>query len=72
MIDSCWYENDVTDQEAEFYLAGNWELLEDALDEFGITDNPIKHGAAWCDSVIREYVLPMAIDMVLDEMEEEE
>ena len=58
--------------QAEEYLAHNWDLLADALVEFGCDDvNPIEKGAEWCDVTIRCYLLGECIGDVLDEIEEE-
>lgn len=57
--------------EAEENLAHNWDLLEEALNEFGYDENPIGKGAEWCDVTIRCYLLGQAISEALDEMEEE-
>ena len=55
--------------EAEENLVGNWDLLLEALENFGQADiNPIEKGAEWCDVTIRCYLLPSAIDDVLEEM----
>ena len=58
-----------TDRAAEA-LAFNWDLLKEALDEFGYGEefNPIKKGEDWCDVIIRCYLLPQAIAEVLDEI----
>ena len=53
-------------------LNGNWDLLNEALCEFGEQDiNPIEKGEEWCDVTIRCYLLPRAISEVLNELEEE-
>lgn len=57
--------------QAEEYLAHNWDVLEEALAEFGNTENPIEKGAEWCDITIRCYLLGQAIAEVLDDLEEE-
>lgn len=57
--------------QAEEYLAHNWDVLEEALAEFGNTENPIAKGAEWCDVTIRCYLLGQAIAEVLDDLEEE-
>lgn len=57
--------------EAEENLAHNWDLLEEALEEFGNEENPISKGAEWCDVTIRCYLLGQAIAAVLDDLEEE-
>lgn len=56
---------------AEEALAHNWDLLNEALDEFGQNDiNVIKKGAEWADVTIRCYLLGSVISDVLNEMEE--
>lgn len=57
--------------EAEENLAHNWDLLEEALQEFGSDESPISKGAEWCDVTIRCYLLSQAIAAALDDMEEE-
>lgn len=57
---------------AENYLAHNWDLLAEALSEFGYTDsdtNILEKGAEWCDSLIRCYLLSECLNVVLDELE---
>lgn len=55
---------------AEKAIAHNWDLLEDALNEFGENNiNPIEKGAEWCDVTIRCYLLNQAINEVLDEFD---
>ena len=50
-------------------IAYNWDLLAEALENFGYEDfNPIKKGEEWCDVIIRCYLLPQAIAEVLDEL----
>ena len=57
---------------AEDALTHNWDLLENALLEFGCTDcNPIERGAEWCDVTIRCYLLGECIAAALDELAEE-
>lgn len=79
--DDLWVEDSVTGNasgsyycnawKAEEALAHNWDVLEEALAEFGCEENPIKKGAEWCDVTIRCYLLGQAIAEVLEEMEEE-
>lgn len=53
-------------------IAHNWDLLNDALLEFGCTDcNPIEKGEEWCDVTIRCYLLFECLAAALDELEEE-
>lgn len=57
---------------AEESICHNWDLLFDALLEFGCTDcNPIEKGAEWCDVTIRCYLLGECLSAVLDDLEEE-
>lgn len=56
---------------AEEALAHNWDILEEALAEFGNEENPIEKGAEWCDVTIRCYLLGQAIGEVMEEIKEE-
>ena len=57
---------------AEDAINHNWDLLNDALLEFGCTDyNPIEKGAEWCDVTIRCYLLGECLSAALDDLEEE-
>lgn len=59
--------------QAEENLCHNWDLLEEALEEFGQTDtNILEKGAEWCDVTIRCYLLDQCLDEVIDEIKEEE
>lgn len=79
--DDLWIDDGVTGNasgsyyynawRAEEALAHNWDVLEEALAEFGNTENPIEKGAEWCDVTIRCYLLGQAIAEVLDDLEEE-
>ena len=56
--------------QAEENLCHNFELLEEACNEFGSDiGDYIKQGAEACDVTIRCYLLGQAIAEVLDEME---
>lgn len=55
--------------EAEKALAGNWELLREAREEFGDTRDVLEIGSEACDVTIRCYLLSSAISAVLDEIE---
>lgn len=58
--------------EAEENLNGNWDLLSEALEDFGCEDiNPVKKGAEWCDVTIRCYLLRTCIAEAIDEIDEE-
>ena len=50
-------------------LAHNWDVLKEALENFGDDSNPIEEGEEWCDVTIRRYLLPTAIAEVLDEID---
>lgn len=54
---------------AEESVAHNWELLEEALEEFGYGEdfNPISKGAEWCDVTIRCYMLGQVLSDAMDE-----
>lgn len=79
--DDLWTEDSITGNasgsyycnsyNAEESIAHNWDLLNEALDEFGQNDiNVIEKGAEWADATIRCYLLGSVISDVLDEMEE--
>lgn len=79
--DDLWTEDSITGNasgsyycnsyNAEESIAHNWDLLNNALDEFGQNNiNVIKKGAEWADVAIRCYLLGFVISEVLDEMEE--
>lgn len=56
--------------QAEENLCHNFELLTEALTEFGYNDlSYLKKGAEACDVLIRCYLLGQAISEVLDEIE---
>lgn len=80
--ETLWTEDSVTGNASGSYtfssyraqenLNGNWDLLEEVLEEFGYTDiNPIEKGAEWCDVTIRCYYLSEAINTVLEEIEDD-
>lgn len=79
--DDLWTEDSITGNasgsyycnsyKAEESIAHNWDLLNEALDEFEQNNiNVIKKGAEWADVTIRCYLLESVISDVLDEMEE--
>lgn len=82
LYDDLWCDDSVTGNasgsytfstyRAEEYLCHNWDLLEEALSEFGSGENPIEKGAEWCDVTIRCYLLGECLSEVLDELEEED
>lgn len=57
---------------AEEYLCHNWDLLVEALTEFGSDMSYLERGAEACDVTIRCYLLGQAISEALDEIETEE
>jgi hypothetical protein len=57
---------------AEEYLCHNWDLLVEALTEFGCDMSYLERGAEACDVTIRCYLLGQAISKALDEVETEE
>ena len=79
--DTLWTEDSVTGNasgsyycnswKAEEALAHNWDLLAEAMKEFGCEVDLLEKGAEWADVTIRCYLLGKAIGEVLDEMEEE-
>ena len=79
--DDLWTEDSVTGNgsgsytfnrwSAEENLCHNWGLLEEAMNEFGDTRNPVEEGAEWADVAIRCYLLGGCLSEVMDEMDEE-
>lgn len=55
--------------EAEKALAGNWDLLREAREEFGDTQDVLEIGAEACDVTVRCYLLSSVIAEILDEIE---
>lgn len=78
--DVLWTEDSVTGNASGSYycnawkaadaLAHNWDILQEALENFGDDSNPIEKGEEWCDVTIRCYLLPDAISEVLDEIDD--
>lgn len=79
--DDLWVNDSVTGNasgsyyfnswKAEEALTHNWDLLAEAMKEFGCEVDLLEKGAEWADITIRCYLLGQAIGEVLDEMEEE-
>ena len=80
--DELWADDSVTGNgsgsytfnrvKAEENLAGNWDELADALDEFGESDvDAFRKGAEWCDVTLRCYYLGQAISAALEDFEDE-
>lgn len=57
--------------EAEEALCHNWDLLADALEEFGGDCNILRRGPEACDVTIRCYLLSECLGDVLEDLEEE-
>lgn len=77
--DTLWTEDSVTGNgsgsytcntyEAENNIAHNWDLLNEALEEFGQTDiNILEKGAEWADVTIRCYLLSECIAAAIEEV----
>lgn len=77
--DELWVSDSVTGNasgsytfstwQAEENLCHNWDLLADALREFGCESVDIlDKGAEWCDVTIRCYLLGQAIAEALEEI----
>ena len=56
---------------AEEYLCHNWDLLAEAIEEFGGNTDILRAGAKSCDVTIRCYLLGQCIAAALDELENE-
>lgn len=80
--DLLWVEDSVTGNasgsyfcnayKAEEAICHNWDILAEALKEFGCSDViTIEKGAEWCDVTIRCYLLGEALSSVLDKLDEE-
>lgn len=79
MYEKLWVEDSVTGNasgsytfnsyQAEEYLAGNWDMLAMALDEFGENDvRVLQKGAEWCDVTIRCWLLGEILQYVLEDL----
>lgn len=79
--DELWNDDGVTGNasgsyycnawKAEEAICHNWDLLADAIAEFGGDTDILQQGAEACDVTIRCYLLGQAISAALDELEEE-
>ena len=79
--DKLWADDGVTGNgsgsyffsawKAEEAICHNWDLLADAIEEFGDNTDILRQGAEACDVTIRCYLLSQAIAAALDELEEE-
>ena len=79
--DELWTDDGVTGNasgsyycnawKAEEAICHNWDLLGEAIDEFGGDTDILQEGAEPCDVTIRCYLLGHAISAALEELEEE-
>ena len=79
--DELWCDDSVTGNgsgsywfstyKAEEALCHNWDILADAISEFGGDVDVLRQGAESCDVTIRCYLLSQAISAAIDELEEE-
>ena len=79
--DELWADDGVTGNasgsyycnawKAEEALCHNWDLLAEAISEFGGDTDILQQGVEACDVTIRCYLLGQAISAALDELEEE-
>lgn len=75
--DRLWDEDSVTGNasgsywfstyKAEEALCHNWDILGEAVEEFGGAEDILSKGAEWCDVTIRCYLLSEVIAEVMDE-----
>ena len=56
---------------AEEYVAHNWEMLADAMSEFGCDVSVLEKGAEWADVTIRCYLVSGCLAIVLQILAEE-
>lgn len=80
--DELWANDSVTGNGSGSYTLSTWraeenlchnlELLADAMDEFGLSENLLAKGAEWCDVTIRCYLLAEIIQEVVEEIAKEE
>lgn len=54
--------------QAEQNLVGNWNLLQEAVEELAPDINILEKGPEWCDVLVRVYLLDQAIDQTLDDL----
>ena len=55
--------------QAEENIAHNWNLIEEAFNEFGLDPSELGRGAEYIDVTIRCYLLGEVLDEVLEELE---
>lgn len=81
MYNAFWIDDSVTGNasgsytfsayDAEHNVAGNWDLLGEAMREFGCECGAIEKGAEWADVTIRCYLLGECLDEAMDELDDE-
>ena len=81
LYDALWIDDSVTGNasgsytfnayEAEQNIAGNWDLLGEAMREFGCECDAIEKGAEWADVTIRCYLLGECLDEAIDDIDDE-
>lgn len=78
LLDVCWDADSITGNgsgsytmnklQAEKCLIGNFDLLAEAVEEFENNDASIlAKGAEACDVLVRLYLLPQAVDKVVND-----
>lgn len=79
LYDDCFVSDNVTgsnasgsffcnSQKAAECVAGNWDILANAVEEFGNHENPFRKGEEWADVTIRCYVLNECVHDVVEEL----
>lgn len=82
MYDAFWISDSVTGNasgsftfnayKAGEYLTGNWDLVTEAMQEFGETDvNPMEKGEEWCDVTVRCYLLSECLHKAMEKLDDE-
>lgn len=82
MYDAFWISDSVTGNasgsftfnayKAGEYLTGNWDLVIEAMQEFGETDvNPMEKGEEWCDVTVRCYLLSECLHNAMEKLDAE-
>ena len=81
LYDALWIDDSVTGNasgsytfssyDAEQNIAGNWDLLGEAMREFCCECDAIEKGAEWADVTIRCYLLGECLDEAMDEIDDE-
>lgn len=79
LYDELWIADSVTGNasgsytfntyQAEENIAHNWDLIEDAFNEFELDSSELGRGAEYIDVTIRCYLLGEILDDVLKELE---